>query len=156
MADYLWAGKTYKSVIFDLCGIRPFAAEELAKILNRNKGWVRTSYLRPKLREGKIEYVNPDHPRQQGQAYRSIEKGKQWAAMNSAIPRAGLPTGYLLARRERSCTVKSWISCTYASISRLNTRKPVVAQVSQHCALPGHAAVRPSIIIPKSLIPKPA
>ena len=46
-----------KSVIFDLCSIRPFAAEELAKTLTRNKGWVRTSYLRPMLREGKIEYV---------------------------------------------------------------------------------------------------
>ena len=66
-----------KSIIFDLCGIRPFAAEELARILNRNKGWVRTSYLRPMLREGKIEYVNPDHPRQQGQAYRAVKKGKQ-------------------------------------------------------------------------------
>jgi ATP-dependent DNA helicase RecG len=66
-----------KSIIFDLCGIRPFAAEELARILNRNKGWVRTSYLRPMIREGNIEYVNPDHPRQQGQAYRAVKKGKK-------------------------------------------------------------------------------
>lgn len=65
-----------KSVIFDLCGIRPFSAEELAKILNRNKGWVRTSYLRPMIREGRIEYVNPDHPRQKGQAYRAVKNGK--------------------------------------------------------------------------------
>ena len=69
--------ESIKSVIFDLCSIRPFAAEELAKILTRNKGWVRTSYLRPMIREGKIEYVNPDHPRQQGQAYRAVKKGKQ-------------------------------------------------------------------------------
>ncbi len=61
-----------KSVIFDICSIRPFTAEELAKILNRNKGWVRTSYLRPMLREGKIEFINPDHPRQQGQAYQAV------------------------------------------------------------------------------------
>lgn len=66
-----------KSVIFKICSIRQFTAEELAKILNRNKGWVRTSYLRPMLREGKIEYVNPDHPRLQGQAYRAVKKEMQ-------------------------------------------------------------------------------
>lgn len=66
-----------QKIIFNLCSIRPFSSEELGIILNRNKGWIRNSYLRPMLREGRIEYINPDHPRQQGQAYRAVRKRQQ-------------------------------------------------------------------------------
>ena len=60
-----------KDLIARLCDIRAFTAEDLAKILQRNKKWVKRSYLAPMIRDGIIEYTIPENPQHPSQAYRT-------------------------------------------------------------------------------------
>ena len=58
-----------QAVVARLCSIRPFTADDLAKILQRNKKWVKRSYLAPLIRDGILEYTIPDSPKHPNQAY---------------------------------------------------------------------------------------
>lgn len=60
-----------QDLISHLCAIQPFTADELAQILQRNKKWVKSSYLAPMLRDEVIEYTIPENPRHPNQAYRT-------------------------------------------------------------------------------------
>lgn len=60
-----------QDLISRLCAIRPFTADELAQILQRNKKWVKSSYLAPMLRDEILEYTIPDVPKHPSQAYRT-------------------------------------------------------------------------------------
>jgi len=64
-----------KAVIERLCRIRPFTADELARILHRNKRWVKSSYLSPMIRDGILIYTIPDSPKHPNQAYRAKKQG---------------------------------------------------------------------------------
>lgn len=63
-----------QEVISHLCGIRSYTADELAEILNRNKKWVKRSYLIPMLRDGILEYAIPESPQHPKQAYHTKKK----------------------------------------------------------------------------------
>jgi ATP-dependent DNA helicase RecG len=58
-----------QAVVARLCNIRPFTADDLAKILQRNKKWVKRSYLAPLIRDGILEYTIPDSHKHPNQAY---------------------------------------------------------------------------------------
>jgi ATP-dependent DNA helicase RecG len=62
---------TVQGILARLCSIRAFTADELARVLNRNKKWVKHSYLSPMIREGVLEYTLPDQPKHPSQAYRT-------------------------------------------------------------------------------------
>lgn len=64
-----------KALIAWLCDIRAFTAEDLAKILRRNKKWVKRSYLAPMIRDGIIEYTISENPQHPNQAYRTKKHG---------------------------------------------------------------------------------
>ncbi len=65
-----------QAVIERLCRIRPFTADELALILNRNKKWVKLSYLSPMIRDGTLEYTIPESSRHPNQAYTAAKRGE--------------------------------------------------------------------------------
>ncbi|WP_085317983.1 ATP-binding protein [Derxia lacustris] len=60
-----------KAVIVDICRLRPWRAEELARLLRRNARHVGSSYLRPLLRDGLLEMTNPEGVNDPQQAYRA-------------------------------------------------------------------------------------
>ena len=53
----------------------PTMADELAHILQRNKKWVKRSYLSLMIRNGILVYTIPDRPRHPNQAYRAKKQG---------------------------------------------------------------------------------
>lgn len=58
-----------QAVVARLCSIRPFTADDLAQILQRNKKWVKSSYLAPLNRDEILEYTIPGSPKHPNQAY---------------------------------------------------------------------------------------
>jgi ATP-dependent DNA helicase RecG len=62
-----------QAVISRLCGVRPFGAAELSRILGRAQDWIRKSYLYPMLRDGVLERTLPD-PNDPRQTYRATVK----------------------------------------------------------------------------------
>ena len=60
-----------QKIIAELCAVRAFTVDELAAILNRNKGWIFRSYISPMIRDGILEYTEPDNPHHPNQAYRA-------------------------------------------------------------------------------------
>lgn len=60
-----------QKIIAELCAVRAFTVDELAVILNRNKGWIFRSYISPMIRDGILEYTEPDNPHHPNQAYRA-------------------------------------------------------------------------------------
>jgi ATP-dependent DNA helicase RecG len=62
-----------QAVVVDVCRQRPWSAEELALLLARNSRHVRTSYLRPLMRDGRLEMTRPEEPNDPQQAYRTVE-----------------------------------------------------------------------------------
>jgi hypothetical protein len=61
-----------------LCAWRSLTAEQLARLLDRNMGYLKHKYLRPMKAEGLIRYTIPDMPKHPRQAYRSVmgQKGQ--------------------------------------------------------------------------------
>ena len=47
-------------------------AEELAILLQRHSRYVRNNYLRPLMRDGRLEMTNPNGPSDPQQAYRAV------------------------------------------------------------------------------------
>jgi len=60
-----------QKIIAKLCAVRAFTVDELAAILNRNKGWIFRSYISPMIRDGILEYTKPGNPHHPNQAYRA-------------------------------------------------------------------------------------
>lgn len=61
-----------RDVVHALCQLRPWRAEEIAILLQRNTEYVRSNYLRPLLREGRICMTRPEEPNDPQQAYRAV------------------------------------------------------------------------------------
>jgi ATP-dependent DNA helicase RecG len=70
-----------QAVVIHLCSIRPFTADELAQILQRNKKWVKSSYLVPLIRDGILEYTLPGSPKHPDQAYRTKKMDEEKIGM---------------------------------------------------------------------------
>lgn len=62
-----------QDVIVDVCRFRSWRAEELAALLKRNPRHVSNSYLRPLMRDGRIEMTNPKEPTDPQQGYRTTQ-----------------------------------------------------------------------------------
>jgi len=60
-----------QKIIAELCAVRAFTVDELAAILKRNKRWIFRSYISPMIRDGILEYTEPDNPHHPNQAYRA-------------------------------------------------------------------------------------
>ena len=62
-----------QDVIVEVCRFRSWRAEELAVLLKRYSRHVSNSYLRPLVRDGRIEMTNPKEPNDPQQGYRTIQ-----------------------------------------------------------------------------------
>ena len=62
-----------RQVVVDLCRLRAWRVEELARLLRRNAETVRQNYLRPLTREGRLAMTNPNEPNDPAQAYLATE-----------------------------------------------------------------------------------
>ena len=58
--------------IVEICRLRDWRAEELATLLQRHSRYVRNNYLRPLMRNERLEMTNPDEPSDPHQAYRAV------------------------------------------------------------------------------------
>lgn len=58
-----------KGVIRQLCAGRSLRAEEIAKILHREKAYITRTYLGPMVRDGELRHRFPDQPAHPQQAY---------------------------------------------------------------------------------------
>ena len=65
-----------RALIKRLCAWQPLKAEEIAKLLDREKLYVTRTYLAPMVRDGDLEYLYPDKPAHPQQAYRAREHGE--------------------------------------------------------------------------------
>jgi ATP-dependent DNA helicase RecG len=61
-----------KDLVASLCALRPWRAEELALLLQRNTEYVRQNYLRPMLKEERIAMTNPQDLNDPNQAYIAV------------------------------------------------------------------------------------
>ncbi|MCX6698311.1 MAG: hypothetical protein NTV68_00050, partial [Methanomicrobiales archaeon] len=66
-----------QEIIARICVNRAYTADELAAILNRNKKWVKCSYLFPMIRDGILEYTIPENPKHRNQAYRTRNRNSK-------------------------------------------------------------------------------
>lgn len=62
-----------RDLVVELCQRRPWRADELALLLQRNPESIRQNYLRPLLAQKRIAMTLPDAPRSPQQAYRSAQ-----------------------------------------------------------------------------------
>ena len=67
------APEQVRRAIVLLCRARPFTADELGRVLGRDRTWVRQSYLTPMVQTGLLEHTVPERPRSRNQAYRAKE-----------------------------------------------------------------------------------
>ena len=58
--------------IVEVCRLRDWRAEELAIFLQRHSRYVRTNYLRPLMRDGRLMMSNPDEPSDPQQEYHAV------------------------------------------------------------------------------------
>jgi ATP-dependent DNA helicase RecG len=65
--------KEIKSIILELCSLRPFSLAQLAIILGRKERYLVKHFLRPLRREGKLAYTHPEIPNHPQQAYLTIK-----------------------------------------------------------------------------------
>lgn len=59
-----------KSLIKDLCSLRPFRIQELSEILKRNPKYIKEVYLKSMIESGTLEYTFPHQSSHPQQAYR--------------------------------------------------------------------------------------
>lgn len=63
-----------KAVIVELCSWKSLSSSEIAAILGRNQQYLRTDYLTPLVRSGKLKQEKPSHSPQQ--TYTSSENDR--------------------------------------------------------------------------------
>jgi len=63
-----------KSLIKDLCSLRPFRIQELSEILKRNPKYIKEVYLKNMIESGLLEYIFPYQSSHPQQAYRTTKK----------------------------------------------------------------------------------
>ena len=62
-----------KSLILELCTLKPRSSSELAYLLDRKRKYLLDEYLKPLINEGLLEYTKPENPNDPTQAYRLVE-----------------------------------------------------------------------------------
>ena len=62
-----------RSLILELCTLKPRSSSELAYLLNRERKYLLDEYLKPLINEGLLEYTKPENPNDPTQAYRSVK-----------------------------------------------------------------------------------
>ncbi len=67
-------GAKVKSIIVDLCMIRPFRAVEIARCLNKSEGYVKRKYLKDMIKSGDLVYFYADMINHPEQAYVANKK----------------------------------------------------------------------------------
>lgn len=60
-----------RSLIKDLCSLRPFRIQELSEILKRNPKYIKEVYLKSMIESGVLEYIFPHQSSHPQQAYRT-------------------------------------------------------------------------------------
>jgi ATP-dependent DNA helicase RecG len=65
------ANHTLKAAIIQICAWRPHSADDLSKMLGRNKSYLAHTYLGPMIRDGELEYAIPNQPAHPQQAYKA-------------------------------------------------------------------------------------
>jgi ATP-dependent DNA helicase RecG len=73
-----------RRLIQRLCSWRPMTAEELSRILQRSRTYLRTEYIGPMIRAQELAYTNPEKPKDPRQKYR-------YEQANTKPPSAPLP-----------------------------------------------------------------
>lgn len=63
--------QTMRDMVVRLCSWRPLGAEDLSRILNRERSYVTEAYITPLVREGRLEPTIPEHPTDPRQKYRT-------------------------------------------------------------------------------------
>ena len=58
-----------KSLILEICSIRPYNANELGSLIKRDSEYLRNFYLTRMIESGELEYLYPSNPAHPGQAY---------------------------------------------------------------------------------------
>lgn len=61
-----------RHIVLELCRVRAWSAEEIARLLRRNTETVRQNYLRPLMRENRLAMTNPEEPNSPHQSYVSV------------------------------------------------------------------------------------
>jgi hypothetical protein len=64
-----------EATILALCAVEYLSLQRLADLLNRNPTRLRTRYLKPLLRTGRLALRYPDKPNHRHQAYRTVAQG---------------------------------------------------------------------------------
>jgi ATP-dependent DNA helicase RecG len=70
--------KTLWPIILTLCAERPYNAEELALLFNREPRKFKTNHLNPLRSQGLIEYFYPDNMHHPAQSYQTTAAGQTW------------------------------------------------------------------------------
>ncbi len=60
-----------KSLILELCRIKPYSSSELEKLLKRKRKYLLEQYLKPLIDDKLLEYTNPNSPNDPHQTYRT-------------------------------------------------------------------------------------
>ena len=61
-----------KSLIIDLCRVKPMKREEIARYLKRNESYIKNKFLKQMIKDGTLHYTHPNmlnHPNQAYTAY---------------------------------------------------------------------------------------
>ena len=61
--------KEVRRLIIELCKLKPRSSDELAKVLDRNRNYLLDKHLNPLLKEGILQYTNPNSRNDPQQRY---------------------------------------------------------------------------------------
>ena len=56
-------------LIVNLCTIKPLSAREISNYLNRDLKWIKSKYISKLVKEGRINLLYPDNPKNPNQKY---------------------------------------------------------------------------------------
>lgn len=68
--------ETIPRIIIELCELKEFKKNELAKWLGKNENYLFSEFISPLLEEGKLDYKFPDMLNHPEQAYKAVIKNK--------------------------------------------------------------------------------
>ncbi|KAA6302066.1 MAG: hypothetical protein EZS26_001667 [Candidatus Ordinivivax streblomastigis] len=77
------AGQNYRSakdtitIILELCDWTDLSLNQLAAILNKNEKYLKSTYITPLRKQGKLEYTIPEMPNHPKQAYRTVQLNRR-------------------------------------------------------------------------------
>ena len=63
-----------KSLIIDLCRVKPMKREEIARYLKRNENYIKNKFLKQMIKDGTLHYTHPNMQNHPNQAYTAFER----------------------------------------------------------------------------------